>query len=81
MIKSSAETYVSMVKMFLISEPVPELFQGRWWPRADMDVKFNNLVTFDTDINAVKEVNASINLNHSGSSEVVIVDSLHVIAN
>lgn len=73
-------------KIYLIPEPdsiqsVPELFQGRWWPRADMDIKFNNLVTFETDVNAVKEVNVSVNLNHSGPSDVVTVDSLHIIVN
>ncbi len=38
-------------KIRLILEPdtiknVPELFNGRWWQRADMDLKFNTIVAF-----------------------------------
>ena len=52
-------------KLFVIPEPstlkfVPELFQTRWWGRSDLTIKFNSLIMFDTDINAIKEVNVTL---------------------
>ncbi len=52
-------------KLFVIPEPstlkfVPELFQTRWWGRSDLTIKFNSLIVFDTDINAIKEVDVTL---------------------
>lgn len=42
-------------KIYAIPEPdriksVPELFQGRWWERADLDVCFNTVVAIDRKV-------------------------------
>ena len=52
-------------KLFLIPAPstiqsVPELFQGRWWPRSDLFLRFNSLMVFETDVNTIKEINIAL---------------------
>ena len=52
-------------KLFLIPAPssiqsVPELFQGRWWPRSDLFLRFNSLIVFETDIKTIKEINIDV---------------------
>lgn len=52
-------------KLFVIPEPstlqfVPELFQTRWWGRSDLTMRFNSLIVFDTDVNAIKEVDVTL---------------------
>lgn len=50
----------------------PELFQGRWWERADLSLRFNNLLSFTTSVNAIKEVDVNVDVNKPGCSEEVI---------
>lgn len=52
-------------KLFLIPAPstiqaVPELFQGRWWPRSDLALRYNSLMVFETDVNTIKEINIDV---------------------
>lgn len=60
---------------------IPELFQGRWWERADLRLRFNSLITFATEVNAVKEVSVTINANSSGSSEDVATEEFIIDKN
>lgn len=64
-------------KIYAIYEPdtvvyAPELFQGRWWPRTDLSVRFNVLTVYDSDVNAIKEVNIAVAANGPGESTRVI---------
>lgn len=46
----------------------PELFQGRWWKRADLSLTFNCLMVFDTAINAIERVDINIKANEPGAT-------------
>ena len=46
---------------------VPELFQGRWWKRADLSMTFNCLMVFSTSVNAIEQVDVTIKANEPGS--------------
>lgn len=46
----------------------PELFQGRWWKRADLTLVFNVLMVLDTTVNIVEQVNVTIKANAPGTS-------------
>lgn len=48
----------------------PELFQGRWWKRCDLTLKFNCLMVFETAVNAIKEVDITIGANNPGSKVI-----------
>lgn len=50
----------------------PELFQARWWKRADLTLYFNALVSVDSVVNAIEEVNVTIKANEPGTSEVIL---------
>lgn len=50
----------------------PELFQGRWWKRADLTLYFNCLIKVNSVVNAIEEVNVSIKANKPGSSDVIL---------
>ena len=56
----------------------PELFQGRWWERADMTLKFNVLMVFETTVGTIEKVNVEVGANRPGGSEIVIKDTIHV---
>lgn len=38
----------------------PELFQSRWWNRADTRLKFNVLMVFDQDVKTIETVNITV---------------------
>lgn len=61
--------------IYAIMEPdtvvyAPELFQGRWWPRTDLSVRFNVLTIFDTEVNAVCEVDFSVSENSQSARTI-----------
>lgn len=50
----------------------PELFQGRWWKRADLTLTFNALMIVDTTINIIEEVNVTVKVNEPGTSTKIV---------
>lgn len=50
----------------------PELFQGRWWKRADLTLIFNVLMILDTTINIIEEVNVTVKANEPGTSTKIV---------
>lgn len=48
----------------------PELFQGRWWKRADLTLYFNALITVESVVNAIEEVNVTVKANEPAQSDV-----------
>lgn len=70
-------------KLFLIPSPdspqrAPELFQGRWWERADLSLRFNNLMTFETGVKSITEVDVTVHANEPGDSTVVLESGIIV---
>lgn len=53
----------------------PELFQSRWWKRADLTLRFNSLMRFESDIKPIEVVTVDINANKEGSSQEVISET------
>jgi len=39
---------------------VPELFEGQWWERSDLSLRFNELVVDDQQFNSVKSVDVEV---------------------
>lgn len=53
---------------------VPENFQGQWWQRADVDLKFNELVLEATTVSTA--LSATIILNtDNGQTETVVIQT------
>lgn len=50
----------------------PELFQGRWWKRADLTLYFNVLISVEYIVKAIEEVNVTIKANEPGKSDVIL---------
>lgn len=50
----------------------PELFQGRWWKRADLILYFNVLISIKSIVKAIEEVNVTIKANEPGTSDVIL---------
>ena len=50
----------------------PELFQGRWWKRADLTLYFNVLISVASVVKAIEEVNVTIKANEPGTSDVIL---------
>lgn len=50
----------------------PELFQGRWWKRADLTLYFNVLISVESIVKAIEEVNVTIKANEPGTSGVIL---------
>ena len=50
----------------------PELFQGRWWKRADLTLYFNVLISVESIVKAIEEVNVTIKANEPGTSAVIL---------
>lgn len=50
----------------------PELFQGRWWTRADLILYFNVLISVESIVKAIEEVNVTIKANEPGTSDVIL---------
>lgn len=48
----------------------PELFQGRWWKRADLTLYFNVLISVESIVKAIEEVNVTIKANKPAQSVV-----------
>ena len=50
----------------------PELFQGRWWKRADLTLYFNVLISVESIVKEIEEVNVTIKANEPGTSDVIL---------
>ena len=50
----------------------PELFQGRWRKRADLTLYFNVLISVESIVKAIEEVNVTIKANEPGTSDVIL---------
>ena len=50
----------------------PELFQARWWRRADMTLMFNVAKSYDTDIKTITSVPVAVGANRPGKSTTVL---------
>lgn len=48
----------------------PELYQGRWWKRADLTLTFNCLMVFDTPVKAIERVDVTVKANEPGSKVI-----------
>lgn len=71
-------------KIYSIPEPdtvvyAPELFQGRWWPRTDLSIRFNVLTVYDTEVKVIKEVSVAAAVNGPGESTKVIEEDPIII--
>lgn len=49
----------------------PELFQGRWWKRADLKLKFNVLMSFTDTVGTIEEVDVTVKANEPYESATV----------
>lgn len=49
----------------------PELFQARWWRRADMTIMFNVAKSYDTDYKTITSVPITLNANEPLGSTTV----------
>ena len=49
----------------------PELFQARWWRRADMTIMFNVAKSYDTDYKTITSVPITLMANEPEGSETV----------
>lgn len=70
-------------KVYLVPEraPIiraPELFQGRWWNRADTTLKLNALFIFDTEVTSITSVKVGVFANRQDKSKAVIRDLVEV---
>lgn len=45
----------------------PEIYNAQWWERADLILRFNNLMTFEETVNAIESVDVITLLNTKGS--------------
>lgn len=50
----------------------PELFQARWWRRADMTLVFNVAKSYDTNIKTITDVPVAVGANRPGKSTTVL---------
>lgn len=50
----------------------PELFQARWWRRADMTMIFNVNKVYDTEVKTITSVPVTIGANRPAASDVVV---------
>lgn len=50
----------------------PELFQARWWRRADMTMVFNVAKSYDTEVKTITSVPVTIGANRPGNSTTVL---------
>ena len=50
----------------------PELFQARWWRRADMTMIFNVAKSYDTEVKTITSVPVTIGANRPEDSETVV---------
>jgi hypothetical protein len=51
---------------------VPELFQIQWWERADMELRFNELLTDDQAVNEIDSVDVTIDEENGATTEFTI---------
>lgn len=52
---------------------LPELFQGRWWERADLRIRFNELVTVTEAINNIESVEVEV-WNEDGLQKTIEIN-------
>ena len=57
----------------------PELFQARWWPRADMILRFNVGVAYDTAVKKIQSVDITLQANRPLDSEEVVTDGIFIV--
>ena len=50
----------------------PELFQARWWRRADMTLIFNVAKSYDTIVKTITSVPVTVGANRPGTSTTVL---------
>ena len=50
----------------------PELFQARWWRRADMTMIFNVSKTYDTEVKTITSVPVNVGANRPEESTTVV---------
>lgn len=50
----------------------PELFQARWWRRADMTLIFNVAKSYDTIVKTITSVPVTVGANRPGKSTTVL---------
>jgi hypothetical protein len=51
---------------------LPERFQARWWNRADMQLRFNEKLTDEENINAIDSVDVSIDQENDSLTEFTV---------
>src|ERR1035437_5586657 len=49
-----AQSNIYVIPKFPPAKRMPELFQGMWYERYDLDIKFNELVVINTDVNYIE---------------------------
>jgi hypothetical protein len=64
-------------KIYLVTDVeeirrTPENFQGQWWERADMQLKFNELIIIEKQINSVDSVEVEANQENNDLTEFII---------
>lgn len=50
----------------------PEIFQGRWWKRADLTLYFNSLIKVNSVVDAIEEINVNVKANKPGTSDAIL---------
>lgn len=51
---------------------VPELFEGQWWERSDLELFFNELIVDDQQMNAVESVDVEVHDVNGLLTEITI---------
>ena len=59
----------------------PEPYQGQWWKRADLTVRFNNLLTFEEDVRTVRTVPVTFGFNGAGSKVTTVKSRVDIDTN
>lgn len=57
----------------------PELFQAKWWRRADLTMVFNVRKSYDTKVLTVETVNVTVKANRPLDSTTVITDVMQIV--
>lgn len=52
----------------------PELFQGQWWERTDVEFKFNELIIRESDMNAIDSAVTYIDRENGDIETIIVVE-------
>lgn len=72
---AAAEQNIYLIPDIPAPRRIPELFQGQWWERADLSIRFNNLVVRNFAVPAIEAVNIIVN-DHNGIIRTIEMEEI-----